>query len=328
MTERMDITGIGLVAHFGKGLESLKKAMLHGAPPPSIYHFSRQPGLSIPVCSIPDELFNTPAIRTARRANRFVKMAMLAAADCLENSTIGTPPSDRMGIIIATGLGPNASNMEFGSGLIQYGLDQGSPTHFSHSVHNSAAAYICGMLKSHSPATTITHFQSAVGQALQLAEAWLETGRCDHVLLGAVDEIGELIHYGLYKNQSINSDRTAGEGAAFLLLSRPSFVSSRLASIQSLSSDVEIDLGLVDDSGVIPPTQAVYPRRPCTTPEVSCSRLWGKFPTGSVFSLASAVLILRNEECRNALKLETQRDVRRILCTDQALATPPLIVEK
>ncbi|OGV41912.1 MAG: hypothetical protein A2X46_17825 [Lentisphaerae bacterium GWF2_57_35] len=291
---------------------ALKDALSNGVAPPSTYRLPHRQEISTPVYSIPDDLFDIPAIRAARRANRFGKMAMLAAADCLESSL--PPPLDRVGIVLATGLGPHASNMEFSGGLIQYGLDQGSPTHFSHSVHNSAAAYVSNMLKTHGPATTITHFQSAVGQALQVAKAWLDSGRVDYVLLGAVDEIGELMLYIFHEGQLIDkTDRIPGEGSAFLLLSRSGPASSRLASIQPMRSGVEADLCLVDDSSIIPlptphQTQAV-------ATGASYSHLWGKMPTGYIFSLACAALKLTPE-------------VQKVLCVDKSSAIPAMLLER
>ena len=93
------------------------------------------------------------------------------------------------------------------------------PTDFSHSVHGAAAAYITEILGLRGPGLTNTDFENGFAECVQLAQCWLNDGVCDRVLVGAADELGDVM---LRCAASIARTRTArvtpGEGAVFFVL--------------------------------------------------------------------------------------------------------------
>lgn len=121
-----------------------------------------------------------------RRANRFSKLALLAARKILEDR----PLPERFGLIVGTALGPHESTAQVHNDMMDFGDAGVSPTAFSHSVHNVAAAYIAQIFGIRGPCLTVTDFGDVSERCRQLAGCWLAEGLCDEVLVVRVDEAG------------------------------------------------------------------------------------------------------------------------------------------
>jgi hypothetical protein len=120
-----------------------------------------------------------------RRANRFSKLALLAA-----RGLDGRSRPERLGLIVGTTLGPHESTAQVHNDMMDFGDAGVSPTAFSHSVHNVAAAYIAQTFGIRGPCLTVTDFEDVSGRCRQLAECWLAERLCDGVLIVLVDEAG------------------------------------------------------------------------------------------------------------------------------------------
>ena len=105
-----------------------------------------------------------------RRADKLSKMAVLAAADALQDSGLENA-KQRTGIILATSFGAHQTTFDFLDDIIDYGEAQVSPTTFSNSVHNAAVSYIASVLDITGPTLTVTRFSFPFQSALQLAQA-------------------------------------------------------------------------------------------------------------------------------------------------------------
>ena len=220
----MRVLGIGLVCAQGRGRNAVS-----GEPrPPSFVDvpFQREP---FPVYAIaPETLKDKAVLGSMRRADRFSKMATMAAFDAMADSGIEIEHPERVGIIFATAFGPHNTTFRFQDDIIDYGDAGVSPTVFSNSVHNAAVSYISRVLGIKGPTWTITSFRDPFGQAVALAQAWLAEGRCDKVLLGAGDECGTVMEYICSQKLPIATDGKVrmedphayvpGEGAAFFLV--------------------------------------------------------------------------------------------------------------
>jgi len=119
-----------------------------------------------------------------RRANRFSKLALLAAR------ALGEIKNERLGLIVGTALGPHESTSQVHNDMMDFGDANVSPTAFSHSVHNVAAAYIAQALNIHGPCLTVTDFENVAERCRELAHCWLADGTCDAVLVVTLDEAG------------------------------------------------------------------------------------------------------------------------------------------
>ena len=122
--------------------------------------------------------------QASRRANRYSKLALLAAR------ALGDVGSERLGLIVGTALGPHESTSQVHNDMMDFGDASVSPTAFSHSVHNVAAAYIAQVLGIRGPCLTVTDFEDVAGRCRTLAECWLAEGMCERVLVVVADEAG------------------------------------------------------------------------------------------------------------------------------------------
>lgn len=233
----MNIAGIGVVSARGRGVAALEQALEQGWIPPVESEMRGVPAGPMAVYPVaPETLADKGVLAKARRADRFIRMAVLAAADAVQDSGLGaTLDKARLGIIVATALGPHATTFSFLDGILDFGDAAVSPTAFSHSVHNAAASYIAMTLEARGPTLTVTHFDFAVHEAVRLAQNWLKEGRCQAVLVGAVDELGAVMQTvcgqmlkpaadGRIKPFACSAtpESVPGEGAAFFLLTQES----------------------------------------------------------------------------------------------------------
>ena len=217
----MKILGTGLVCARGRGKDAVSKEW----KPPKFIEVPFQKEL-FPVYAIaPETLKDKAVLGGMRRADRFSKMATLAAHDAVADSggELGNP--ERIGIIFATAFGPHNTTFRFQDDIIEYGDGGVSPTLFSNSVHNAAVSYISRALGIKGPTWTVTGFRDPFGQAVALANSWLAEGRCDQVLLGAGDECGTVMEYICSEKLPIAMDGkisentyVPGEGSAFFLV--------------------------------------------------------------------------------------------------------------
>lgn len=220
----MKILGTGLVCARGRGKDAISKEW----KPPEFIEVPFQEEL-FPVYAVAAETLKDKAVLGGmRRADRFSKMATLAAHDAVADSGIEFENPERVGIIFATAFGPHNTTFRFQDDIIEYGDGGVSPTIFSNSVHNAAVSYISRALGIKGPTWTVTGFRDPFGQAVALAQAWLAEGRCDHILLGAGDECGTVMEYICSEKLPIASDGKVrmddplayvpGEGMAFFLV--------------------------------------------------------------------------------------------------------------
>jgi len=204
------ITGIGAVTPLGRDLFTDRRAAgsTGGEADKLVDCFCRR---------VPEELLADPeTARRMRRAGRYPRMAAMAAADALaEAGRVRTVAPERTGLIVATGFGPHVRTFRFLDGILDCGDHAALPTDFSHCVHGVAASYIAEMLGARGPVCTVTDFESAFEQAVQLAQCWLVMGDCDRVLVGNVEELGDVL---LQVVPRMAGEVTVGEGSVFFVL--------------------------------------------------------------------------------------------------------------
>jgi len=215
--------GTGLICAQGRGAEVVRTA--DTVPPVEVaVPFQDHPFALYAVS--PQLLKDRAVLGWMRRADRFAKMAMLAANDAFIAADISHVESERIGVILATALGPHATTFRFLDEILEYGDAAVSPTIFSNTVHNAALSYISKALTIKGPTLTLSCFENPFQRAVELAGAWLESGRCDYVLLGAGEECGVAMDY-IYRerisgmvNKPGEPPVIPGEGFAFFVFTK------------------------------------------------------------------------------------------------------------
>jgi len=309
----MMISGIGMISSLGLGMSRFEEALRNGWQRPSEVPAHARTGGMLPaylvdLASLPDKSL----LKKVRRSDKVSKMLVLAASDALTNSGIERNAQTRIGIIVATAFGPHVTTFSFLDDILDHGDAAVSPTTFSNSVHNAAASYVSMSLNIKGPTLTVTQFRFTFQAALQLAQIWLDQGRCDHVLAGAVDEYGEVLGYVADHKLTTARDgritpftfnptcQVPGEGAAFLLLSRERTANtySEIGPVRinsALDTNEPVDLAIIDADGMLPDESAYRTSLSADVPAAAYSPLFGSMMIGSAFNVAAGALMLKQQ---------------------------------
>lgn len=309
----MNILGTGIIFSQGMGVNALESALRNGWQKPTEIDVPRTEGLTRPVYRVDlDAVPDRTLLKKLRRADKLSKMAVLAAADALVDSGISDITRKKIGIILATAYGAQVTTFDFLDGILDYGDAAVSPTTFSNSVHNAAASYVSSSLNIQGPTLTVTQFRFSFQSALQLARTWLEQGRCDYLLVGAVDQYGDVLGYisdqklqtagdGRIKPFTLNPTcQVPGEGALFFLLGREQADSAYCSMDAIYTGDdpgcgISVDMNIIDADGMLPDESAYLSSLSPDTLTTAYSPIFGSMMIGGAFNLASAALMLKQQ---------------------------------
>jgi len=313
VSARIAIGGIGVVGGFGTGIEALRGALAGESAGTAA---APEAGVSDPGCRRAD----TEALdgfvdrRALRRMDTISRLAILGACLALRDAGIDRP-DERMGVVLSTGYGPSGTTLAFLDSFIESGDPCSSPTLFSSSVHNAPAANLSTILGVTGPNLTVSQFEVSASSALLTATLWLEQGRVDRVLVGGVDEYGDVLGY-CWKRSFGEPDATRclpldtrrqtarpGEGCAFLLLERLSDGQPRAGIIEGVhmgraggaTPPIPADRLLVLGADGHRRCAGAYARLvPAGSSVTSFGHLWGSFPTATAFDAAAAAVLLQS----------------------------------
>ncbi|MCK4389427.1 MAG: beta-ketoacyl synthase chain length factor [Desulfobacterales bacterium] len=310
----MNVAGIGVVFTRGRGIDSYEEALRQGWVPPCRVELSSAPDISLPVYYVAQETITDKAVlRRIRRADRFSKMAVLAAWDAVQDSGIVLEEKgSSLGIIVATAFGPHATTFRFLDDILDYGHANVSPTIFSHSVHNAAASYIAYVLGTRGPTLTLSQFAFSFHQAIILAESWLNEGRCDYVLVGGVDECHTVMEYICSQKLAIADDgkikpfhfsaspsAVPGEGSVFFLATRTNTPKTycEISGLFLYGDGIEEapDMYIFDADGMAGDERGYKDAAATSVMIAGYSPVFGSMMTGSAFHCAAGALMLKHQ---------------------------------
>lgn len=317
------VQGVGVVGGFGNSLSDLTQALETGQTQPSVLSVPTGTGtIDLTAFRTNTELlkdFVPP--RALRRMDAFSQMGLLAAhlalADAgLNFSSDATSGLGRLGVIIASGYGATATTYSLLDSINNDGDDCTSPTLFASSLHNVCSANISIGIGATGPNLTVSQFDLSVQSALLTARQWLDDGRVDRVLFGAVDELSDLIGYIWYRKRGETTPGTMcplrtqaesaipGEGAAFLVLSRVQESQPGYCTLDAVSTGRCLPQEIIrtapgsellllgadgrKELGVRYSAQATGQNIACFTP------LYGCMPAAPAFDLVVGALMLKN----------------------------------
>ena len=314
---RLAIQGIGVTGGFGAGVDALRSALQTGTLSHQHLTVEHHDGTkdTFPAYRATTEgLDRFLPKRELRRIDHFSKMTLYAAHLALEDAGFRDADPSRTGVVVASGYGPLKTTFNFLDSYLDFGYSCSSPTHFSNSVHNAAAAHVSMRLKLTAPNLTVTQFEMSVASALLSARQWLQEGRVDRVLFGAVDEYCEVLRYcrryffgtgeqGPMRPLDLDAQTAmVGEGAAFMVLARDEGAVA-YAGIESvtLGNHLVAPLKLPQETLLVAGADG---HQECgrwyadvikDQPAVACTPCYGSFPAAAGFDLVSAALMLKDE---------------------------------
>jgi 3-oxoacyl-[acyl-carrier-protein] synthase II len=311
----MQINGLGLVGGFGYGCDDLQRALLEGSAPLGQVELRGHQFPLLLADTAPLETYLNK--RPLRRIDRFSRLALLGAFQAMADADLGGVDPNRIGLVIGSGYGALTTTFKFLDSVLDDGDACASPTAFSNSVHNAAAAHISIQLKLTGPSLTLSQFDQSLVSGLISAQQWLAEKRVDAVLLGVVDEYCSVLGYcweRYFGNQDtglmnpLNFTRTsavAGEGAAFFLLQSDSETKPRYGSIINVEMGnlsgshptTDISQPLILGCEGSPLSGSVYQQQVSDKQPVACyTPLYGASPVTQGFDLAVAALALQSQQ--------------------------------
>jgi 3-oxoacyl-[acyl-carrier-protein] synthase II len=278
------VAGIGVVGGFGSGigaLESALKTVCACTPAGTIEAIEHPDGSACPCRVLRAEtggLERFMSKRALRRVDHYSRLALYAAHLALEDAGVdcAAPLGERVALVIASGNGAVGSTFSFLDTVIEGGDDQSSPTHFSNSVHNAAAAHVSMRLGITGPNLTVSQGDASVTSALAGALGYLADDVADAVLFGAVDEFSPV--YG------VGTDEVQGEGAAFFWLVRGG-EGARYGEVALFRSDGGVRQGVAESFDLLFGEDAQDAENAAKV--IDTAPLHGVFPTRSALDLAA-----------------------------------------
>jgi len=311
----MQINGLGLVGGFGCGRDDLHQALLQRSASLSQVELR---GHQFPLLQAdPAPLATYLNKRPLRRIDHFSRLALLGAFQAMADAALGSFDPNRLGLVIGSGYGALATTFKFLDSALDDGDTCASPTAFSNSVHNAAAAHISIQLKITGPSLTVSQFDQSLVAGLVSAQQWLAEKRVDAVLFGVVDEYCSVLGYCWEryfgnKNAGLMSpldftrtNSVAGEGAAFFLLQQDSDAKPRYGNITSVEvgnlsgshPTIAINHPLILGCEGSPLSGTVYQQQIANDQSVACyTPLYGASPITQGFDLAVAALALQRQQ--------------------------------
>jgi 3-oxoacyl-[acyl-carrier-protein] synthase II len=313
---RIAVRGIGIAGGFGCGVDQLRQTLASRKnAPQNVALKADNVDLEIPVflCDTA-QIERFVSKKALRRVDHYSRMAVLGSYLALEDAGRHPQDSQKLAVVVASGYGSTRTTFSFLDSVFSDGDSCASPTMFSNSVHNAAAAHISIFLKARGPNLTVSQFEMSVSSALFTACRWLQDKQVDAVLFGSVDEYCSVLGYswqrffgqvsaaGLQPLELEKQSAIAGEGAAFFLLTRDEGDSPAYGYVTDIkfgcarSSSPEISknsLLILGADGH--KTAGIHYARciPAHKQAAVYTPLYGSFPAGAAFDMAVAAITIK-----------------------------------
>lgn len=248
---KIAVTGIGVVSALGPDVASFRRGLQTGVNPCRPHNFTRFDGSvrTAPACLAADaDAQGLIEPRKLRRMFRLVRMAAVAARQALQSASLDPSSMDpaRLGVVFGTGLGAMEVTQKFMDSWLQSGERAASPLQFMNSLHGILASQIALDVQARGPNLTTAQRDICFEAALHTACRLIEEDRADAVLLGAADEMTDVLHEFATQThlfstradhpgidpRAADSASVPGEGAAVVLLERADTSRKSLAFVR------------------------------------------------------------------------------------------------
>lgn len=199
-SQRVAITGLGVVGAAGLGHEALAESLRAGAPclrevelaPEFHARGAHRQAALLPSWEFPGWL----SPMAGRRMSRPSKLAVVAARMALADAALAVkeiaPESAAVGL--ATSFGPTEFSERILRTLFEEGPEATSPALFTESVANAPAAQVALALGARGPNITVTQREAGPWIAVAGVAREVASGRSEVGLAGGIDELNPLLH--------------------------------------------------------------------------------------------------------------------------------------
>jgi 3-oxoacyl-[acyl-carrier-protein] synthase II len=232
MTERVAISGIGVVAPGAIGLEAFRTFLARGETAiAEVKRFSTE-GLRAKnaalVSGFQPRDFIAPM--KMRRMNTLSRYAMAAARMALDDAAVRSAVPQDCGVAIGTAFGPVQTSVDYMQEYVEKGAALAPPQLFAESVANAPGSHIAIEHDLRGFNVTLTQRESSALAAAMYGASQLVKGSADAAVIGGVEEATEMTfsvldRLGALADESRPFDRRRagmvfGEGSAMLVAQR------------------------------------------------------------------------------------------------------------
>jgi len=218
MTERVFITGAGLVSGLGSGLQPVLAALREGRSAVRVEDSSLE------------EVQHSPQARRMARASLF---ALAAARQALHSGRCELDPRqvhDDFGVVCASTHLATSYGFRFHEGFLAEGKPMPGPIHFTNGCFNSMGTHISLEYRLTGCNHTLVGGMNIGLHALLFSFRLLRQGSCTTVLCCASEELTDILA-GVYRKFRLSPPLAMSEGGAALLLEKESRARARRAPI-------------------------------------------------------------------------------------------------
>ena len=217
MSDRICITGVGIVSSIGIGKEECLSSLKNGRSGIGEIkefdtHFSPSKKGGVIRSFHPRDFIPTSKIRRLDRASQFaIAASKLALADA--QFTVTQENSSRVGVVLGSGFCGLSSSEEFHRGQVLEGFLDLNPILFPNTVPNAPSSYVSIELGIQGVNSTLVQSFCTAEAAIFFACDQLRKGKADLILTGGVDELSELLFRGFSDLHLLATDQGHGENS-------------------------------------------------------------------------------------------------------------------
>jgi 3-oxoacyl-[acyl-carrier-protein] synthase II len=215
MTDRICITGVGVVSPIGIGKEEFLSSLRNGKSGIEEIkefdtHFSPSKKGGVIRSFHPRDFIPTSKIRRLDRASQFaIAASKLALADA--QFTVTQENSSRVGVVLGSGFCGLSSSEEFHRAQVLEGFLDLNPMFFPNTVPNAPSSYASIELGIQGVNSTLVQSFCTAEAAIFFACEQLRKGKVDLILTGGVDELSEVLFRGFSVLRLLATDQGYGE---------------------------------------------------------------------------------------------------------------------
>src|SRR3990170_8980859 len=215
MSERICITGIGVVSPIGIGKEEFLSSLKNGKSGIEEIkefdpHFSRSKKGGVVRSFHPKDFIPASKIRRLDRASQFaIAASKMALADA--NFSVTQENSARVGVVLGSGFCGLSSSEEFHRGQVLKGFLDLNPMLFPNTVPNAASSHVSIEIGIRGVNCTLVQSFCTAEAAIVFACDQLRKRKADLILTGGVDELSEFLFRGFSELQFLGTDQGHGE---------------------------------------------------------------------------------------------------------------------
>ncbi|MBM4278106.1 MAG: beta-ketoacyl-[acyl-carrier-protein] synthase family protein [Deltaproteobacteria bacterium] len=215
MTDRICITGVGVISPVGIGKDEFLLSLKNGQPGITEIkafdtHFFRSKKAGMVQNYHPKDFIPAGKIRRIDRASQFaIAASKLALADA--RFPVTQENSSRVGVVLGSGFcGLSSSEAFHKSQVLKDFLDL-NPMLFPNTVPNAASSHVSIELGIRGVNCTLVQSFCTAEAAILFASDQIRNGRADVILTGGVDELSEFLFRGFSDLRLLATDQGHGE---------------------------------------------------------------------------------------------------------------------